>query len=87
MSRHIEILPAKKYYGRQTVGWVVLVNGMPHHYTDRKDADDLCQLLWAGRYSNYLHHPIPQHEPIREWSVDIGEGDMTKEFGGGNKTK
>lgn len=32
----IETLPARRYYGKHATGWVLLVNGHPHHFPDKR---------------------------------------------------
>lgn len=34
-SYFCELIAARRYYGRHATGWVLLVNGHPHHYPGR----------------------------------------------------
>jgi len=41
----IELVPAQRYYGRHSPGWVVLVNGQPHHEPTKQGAMQFIALL------------------------------------------
>jgi hypothetical protein len=42
---HIELIKATAYYHRRSIGWVVLVNGQPHHELSKKEATAFVQSL------------------------------------------
>lgn len=42
---NIERISARKYYGSHAIGTVVLVNGHPSHFTDKKDVDGFIKRL------------------------------------------
>jgi hypothetical protein len=90
MSNQVEILPAEKYYhnmekvGAPAVGWVVLVNGQPHHETDggmkgKKAAEEFAKKFgwvnesdWKPVGSGEPNDPIIGHPSMkgRRWQID-----------------
>lgn len=42
-----ELLPASKYYGKHATGWVLLVDGQPHHLADKREALELLRQVKA----------------------------------------
>ena len=49
---HVEVLPARRYYGRRASGFVVLVSGQPHHFvgrTSKKDAAEFADSITGDR--------------------------------------
>lgn len=50
-GRHVERMPARRYYGRHATGVVVLVNGRPMHFTGEdasREAGKFVASLSAG---------------------------------------
>jgi hypothetical protein len=41
----VELIPGRGYYGQHGTGWVVLVNGQPHHETTKRGAMQFIALL------------------------------------------
>jgi hypothetical protein len=41
----IEKIQARKYYGKHAIGMVILINGIPSHFTNVKDANSFINLL------------------------------------------
>ena len=41
----IELIPGRDYYGQHATGWVVLVNGQPHHELTKHGAMQFVALL------------------------------------------
>jgi len=34
----LELIPARRYYGKHATGWVLLVNGHPSHFATKAEA-------------------------------------------------
>jgi len=53
----IELIPGKRYYGRWGMGWMVLVNGQPHHEMTKDGALEFINELRSARGSLTICRP------------------------------